>query len=57
MACEKLVYSAPAKLNEIREIITKAKNSHMVAIASEAIGIHGYPGRDVPLLIDAYARI
>ena len=57
MACERLVYNAPAQLNEIREVISKAKNSHVVAIASEGIGNHGDPGRDVPLLIDAYARI
>ena len=57
MACNRLVLNAPAQLNEIREIISKAKNSHVVAIASEGIGNHGDPGRDVPLLIDAYARI
>jgi hypothetical protein len=57
MACERLVYNAPAQLNEIREIVSKAKNSRVVAIASEGIGNHGDPGRDVPLLIDAYARI
>ena len=57
MALERLVNQTPAQLKDLRKVVLKGKNSQTVAIASEGIAAHGDPVRDVPLLIDAYARI
>ena len=57
MVCKRLVHQTPAQLKDLREVVLKGNNSQIVAIACEGIATHGDPVRDVPLLIDAYARI
>jgi hypothetical protein len=53
----KLLYQRSSKLNELREIVRRGKNSRIIAMAGENIAAYGDSMRDVPLLLEAYARI
>lgn len=57
MVLKGLVNQTPPKIKDLRKVVLKGQDSQMVALASEGIAAHGDPVRDVPLLVDAYARI
>ena len=55
-ALKKLIGQTPAPLSDLREIVLKGKNIHIVAIACEGIAAQGDSVQDVPLLLNAYEK-